>query len=456
MSTYFGFDDIEEEASRLFRSFDPLSGEETKFLQVKTRNAWNNAAISGQYQRPIGDIAYSKTTIGFSVFDAEFSKEDFTFTQISTAGFLESFTSPLIIENVLNEFSLKQDVDITLWETVQSFGISYHFFDGEYFEDSILRPATFLEDEAHKIDAYWHSRLALGSVAELDTGLRMHYFSNGEFLKWSPRIKTSFLPLESFRISAGFSRNFQFLNRVSFSNVLSSDVWVMVNQEQPPSEVEQYTAGLVFSPAGSFLIQVEGFLKYFDNLRLHEINTFSTANVLNPTPWFFDNEGKSEGIELSLLHNYKKLSFSHALALSRMEISNPEINNGDAFAAEWDRTWQYSFQAEIEFSKSFQANLGVVYATGAPDKLSQFEANKESRLGDYFRSDLGVTFTKPFGNALLNTGLSIYNLFDRNNPWYREQTFVLDSSQPSERLIAVPADVYDLGFQPSFFVRVSF
>jgi hypothetical protein len=56
------------------------------------------------------------------------------------------------------------------------------------------------------------------------------------------------------------------------------------------------------------------------------------------------------------------------------------------------------------------------------------------------------------GNRTIFEGnLFLFNLFNRNNVWYREISVALDTSQRlGSRTQTVPVDVYDLGFQPSF------
>jgi hypothetical protein len=50
----------------------------------------------------------------------------------------------------------------------------------------------------------------------------------------------------------------------------------------------------------------------------------------------------------------------------------------------------------------------------------------------------------------------VYNLTDRNNPWYREWIQTVDDSGIRPRLSPRQVDVYDLGFQPSVSVAVYF
>lgn len=457
LSGYFGFDDVEQNSRRLFRTFNSSNGSTTEFQPVSTQNNWYNGLGSVQYQVPLRPNLYQKTTVGFTTFGTEFDKDDFTYTQINnTNGALESFSSSLRVENVLNEVLIKHEYDHRIGRFINNFGVAYRYYSGEYFEDSFLRPNFFVEDDAQKIDAFFQTEFSLGQIANINTGVRGHYYSSGEYLDWSPRVKVKFIDDKPVSFGAGYSRNFQHVNRVSFSNVLTSDVWILVDEDQPPAETEQFTAGLYFGSGQHFGLQVEGYLKDFNFLRLHEIDTFSSATAFSSSPWFAGNSAEAKGVEISVFSSIGFLELNQGLSVSEMEIQNDNINNGEPFLADWDRTYQYTASAKVDITRSLGVFANFIYASGTPDKLAIFGNKRENRLGDYFRTDLRASYKKDFGKSTLIASFSVYNILDRDNPWYRELAFVLDQSGSVDRFEAVPTDVYDLGFQPSFSLNISF
>jgi len=424
LSGYIGFDDIQQNSLRLFRSFDAIDGSSTEFQPVQTENNWYNGVGSVQYHVPLRSNLYQKTTLGVSSFGTEFNKDDFTYTQISRKnGALESFTSSLKVENILNELLVKHQYDHQTGRFFNGFGVSYRYFENEYFEDSFLRPNLFIEEQAHKMDAFVQSGVQFGEIIELNAGIRGHYFSSGEYLDWSPRAKLKLLPNREISAGVGYSKNFQHVNRISFSNVLTSDVWILVNENQPPTETEQFTAGIYLDFSGKVAFQAEGYLKDFKFLRLHEIDTFSSANALGASPWFADNSAEARGLEFTLINVLGSFKITQGLTVSEMEIQNEDINNGEPFFAGWDRTYQYSATAMASITGHLSLSADFVYATGTPDKLAVFGNEKENRLGDYYRVDIGSNYEKKFKDTVVIVSLSVYNLLDRNNSWYRELTF---------------------------------
>ncbi|MEO9885031.1 MAG: hypothetical protein ABJR05_08770 [Balneola sp.] len=133
-----------------------------------------------------------------------------------------------------------------------------------------------------------------------------------------------------------------------------------------------------------------------------------------------------------------------------MKLKNENINNGEPFPADWDRTYQYSGTISFQIIDELSLKITQFYASGAPNKLAIFGADDKKRLDDYYRTDLSVDYRKALKKISLEFSISIYNLLNRENQWYREQSFILDKSGTVDQFLTVPSDVYDLGIQPSF------
>ena len=363
---------------------------------------------------------------------------------------------PFENRSILNEVKLQQSLDIFSDFLLWTVGGSYHYYKGEYFEDSFDRPGFFNQTTSHKADGYVQLDFTEIPKVDLFTGSRVHYYSNGNYLKWSPRVKAKLFPGSPVSLSAGYSRNFKFLNKVSLSNVVSSEVWVLSSNEHPPSSVDYYSAGIYIKPFPETHFQIEGYIKDFENVRLHEINTFSLSNTFSELPWFAENDGYGQGLEFFLSNRFKWLTLSQSFTISSMELQNPAINEGESFFVDWDRRYNYTNTLEIYPNNSLSLFLSWTYATGTPNKLAVFGPDNQERLGDYMRTDATVEYKKELSFGDMEVSFSVYNLFDRNNPWYRELSFVIDQSGARNRLRTTPVEVFDLGFQPSFNVSLSF
>ncbi|HKL19974.1 MAG TPA: TonB-dependent receptor [Halalkalibaculum sp.] len=457
LSGYFGQDNTEQQSNRVFRSFDSSNGNRIELRAVETDNSWSNAVGSIQYHSPLSSTAYSYSSAGLSIYDTDFGKDDFTYTRFNeVTGSFQLFTFPLEIKSIINEIKAEQRIDFSLWNATWTFGGSYHYYSGEYFEDSFDRPGFFTQTTAHRVDAYAQVDLTKIKWIDLFGGNRTHFYSNGNYLEFSPRFKATFFPDSKISASAGYSKNYQFLNQISLSNIISSDIWILANDLQPPAAVDYYSAGLYFKPFSHTHFQIEAYRKEYKNMRLHEINTFSLNNTFSSSPWFSDNSGEGEGIELYLKNRFRNFALSQSFTISKMELQNPVINNGDPFYVDWDRRYRYNSTLEVYPAANLSVFLSWMYATGTPNKLAVFGPANDQRLEDYMRADLSLEYRKKFKAATLKTTFSVYNLTDRNNPWYRELSLVIDQSSSQNRFLNVPVEVYDLGIQPSFNISVNF
>jgi hypothetical protein len=457
ISGYWGGDDTRQQSNRLYRSFSTNNPDNLQERNVSTTNDWQNAAGSIKYQRWFGDQLYSKTTVGTSIYETSFSKDDFTYIDIAqTQGALQAFVFPFENQSVLNEIKAEQQLQLSTEHWFGTSGISYHYYLGEYLEDSFERPGYFSSQSSHQIDTYFQLDYSGIKLVDLFGGMRLHYYSNGKFLRWSPRAKITLFPDSNLSLSGGYSKNHQFLNKISLSNTVTSDIWILASNNQPPTSVDYFSAGIYYAPADWLYIQTEAYHKEFNNLRLHEINTFSLSNTFNNNPWYLQNNGTGKGLEFLLRNQFKYITINQTVALSEITLSNPEINNGTSFYADWDRTYRYTVSAELKPATNFSLYLSWIYASGTPNKLATFGPHNEQRLGNYYRTDISAEYSRSIGEADLTFSFTVYNLLDRKNPWYRDLSFVIDQSSPQNQFRSVPVDIYDIGIQPSFNIGVKF
>ena len=459
ISGYLGLDDTRQEANRLFRSFNTQNNTNFENRPVSTDNEWSNFAGSIKYQKSFSSRLYSTTMAGISVYQTDYKKDDFTFNRFDEgSNALQAFTFPFENESVLNEVKFEQTVYYNAPNILYSVGGQYQFYKGEYREDSFNRPGFFDRTTAHKLDGYLQAELQNITYVDLFAGTRFHYYSNGDFLKWSPRFKIRLLPDGPVSIGGGVSRNFQFLNQVSLSNITTSDIWILADAQQAPASVDYYTAGIYVQQIPKTYIQIEAYLKDYKNLRLHELNTLSLSNTFSALPWFSENSGQGKGIEFFLKNSFDELSasLSHTLTVASMEMQNPVLNDGEPFFVDWDRRYQYRATFDVQPIPNLDIHLSWMFATGKPNTLATFGPENVERLGNYQRADASIIYQKGTSFGKIKAGASFYNLFDRDNPWYRELAFVLNDTAPRPRLNNLPVDVFDLGFQPSFNLSVHF
>jgi len=486
---YIGGDRTSHGAERLM----PLrAGQDSTGLLVRrpvqTRNRWGNEAASIQDQRSLKNGAYAHTLFAVSSYRSSYSKDDFVYQRPVSPGpgagngrnsgngqntgqqpgqgipadsllkstFLDSFAN----DNDLLEIKLYQRFDVTpsfpgLWSAGYSIQ-RYNFF---YSEESAGHENFSQTRKSTQIDFFAQYDLSESSAYTLQAGLRSHYYSNGAYLRLSPRLRIRLFPQSPLSIGLGASRNHQFLHRLYLEHATSTDIWTLSTVDEAPGSVDHYTAGLYARLPGSTFLQVEGYYKSYINLRLHEIQ--AAHRPIEPSslflaPWLHDNKANGKGLEVMLRARLGDLLWTNSYTLAEMKIQNVRINRGQPFYAQWDRKHQFSSHLEGSFNNGLSWHLSWYFATGIPNALYGSHPSEPKRLADYHRMDISIQYQYEFQGITIKSKASMFNLYDRQNPWYRTPLPVVDTRQAPRTLQFTNVDVYDLGFQPSFELSFTF
>jgi outer membrane receptor for ferrienterochelin and colicin len=440
-----------------------LRNQTDQFSLYDTQNRWNSGSASAIYRHSFDQTLTSETRIGMSAYQSYFDKEDFQYQfrfndRESNIRVDTSFIAPITLENELQEFSLSHSFRQQLQNHTLEFGFSYRDFDVTYTENSLQQLSFLSRRTSQLVDLFQQLDLNPSAELKINIGNRLHYFSNGQFLRWSPRLKIEYAASDQVVLSSGYSRNYQFINKLQFYNITSSDFWTLANEDQPPSYVDYLTAGIHLRNFYPVQIQVEGFLKKFRNLRFHELNSglISSSFKNDDVPWFYNNTGLGRGVETLVRIPFSRLQWTGSYTWSAVELRNPEINEGKYYYADWDRQHQLNIAGEWQIGKEFKAFLSWMYATGAPNRIDVKRYINSPRLSDYSRTDVSISYENQFAFGRLKGSLSIYNVFDRDNAWYSEIQKV--SVELPNRTVrgSVRTNVFDLGFHPSFSLSAHF
>ncbi|MDH3732038.1 MAG: hypothetical protein OEU54_00830, partial [Gemmatimonadota bacterium] len=160
--------------------------------------------------------------------------------------------------------------------------------------------------------------------------------------------------------------------------------------------------------------------------------------------------GRGYGFEALLRKNRGKLqgwaSYTYANADQRspgITPADPGINDGQWYAAPYDRTQDITFTGIYPLSDSWTLGANFVYASGLPTTypasryefggviLSEFGPRNAERLPAYHRLDL--SFTKKFTKNELQFGIfNVYNRFNAQALSFRQSQdtpFVTEAAQ---------------------------
>jgi len=196
------------------------------------------------------------------------------------------------------------------------------------------------------------------------------------------------------------------------------------------------------------LIGIEFFLKEMQNLTRYGdeelIDISENSNWESQIPV---GEGRAYGMEVTLNKSYGKTNFNLAYTLSWSDRQFDQLNNGDRFRFRFDRrhilhaSIVHKINPNLDFAVNWQYASGtpVTMPSGAryfeysengtdPTVVLVYEGINNAMLPDYHRLDFGFNFRNNYswGSSVFTIGL--YNVYNRQNAFYRE--VVVDLADP--------------------------
>ncbi len=462
---YLGGDRTRHDDQRL--NILPGNPNRTTLQNVVTQNRWGNKAGSLHFHRALGSNLYGYTLLGLSRYRSTYAKDDFLYQerpnqngQPNGQSPNEPFLAAFAQDNDLREWKWAQHVEgalprLGLW----SVGYAVHHYTMDYTQQSAIRSDFRLHRTGMQADAFAQYEHRATDALHLDAGVRSHYFSQGRLFRLSPRLSARILPDRKLSFGAGFSRNHQFLHRLSLTETSSAAVWIMSGERLQPTAVNYGTAGLYARPSPGLSVQVEAYTKDYDHLWEHEINTRRRPRLNQelPFPWETNYTARSRGVEVMAQFRRNGFRWTNSYARSKTELQHPSVNRNTPFPADWDRPHQFTTAVQGPLGTHLTWHLTWLYASGAPNTLAHTTPNEPDRLDAYHRMDLSVAYQQRWHPLGLEARFSIFNVYDRDNPWYRSALQVLRAlpNAPLERRF-INVDVYDLGIQPSFNLTLTF
>ncbi len=436
---------------------------------------WGNLGGSAKWSRQWNDRLYSNFLVSATdYFNIRNSERGFTSTDDgNTSGFLgTSFKS--VEDNNVSDFTVRLDNEWKLSNIHKlSFGLWYSDVNTSFLmtrNDSL----TILDRNSgsSQLALYFSDKIKMFSPLTVDIGGRLTGYEGTGSLYFEPRFSAIYSLTNNFRLKGSWGQYYQFINHITNENVLEGtrDFWMVADEYLKPGFATHYILGAEFQ-TNDYLFSIEGYYKDLENLvefnqristsRGREPGTAPTTLVEEN---FFIGNGYSKGIEFLIQKKAGDFNGWISYTLGQVEYTFPEFNDGLAFPASHDRRHEVNLVAAYKIG-NWNLSASWVYATGkaytAPESqyyLTMLDGDEyaythvsdknTNRLPDYHRLDLSGTYSFNFKTYSGDVGLSIYNLYDNKNVWYREYDL--------ETTPIVVTDVTMLGITPTLFIKLYF
>jgi outer membrane cobalamin receptor len=467
--------------SRLHASF--FIGDDKIHGQVHTVSSLNediNLGFANKWGNMVGALRWN-----YELTPKLFMNLSANYTQYNNniVGSVEKFATPndpnaSTMEGDYNsgikEATFKADFDLTPTpEHLVKFGTSAtrHWFTPEvasasinYFDSIQMNQALHIDTNimsgtipANEFVLYGEDDWSITETVKLNYGLHLSAFHvSGETYKSiQPRLSGRVMLSDDLSVKAGYARMTQYVHLLSTTSVtLPTDLWVPVTDRVEPMISDQFAAGVCYSRSGIADFSIEAYYKRMDNLIEYKDGATFFGSSENWENLVYSGRGWSYGVEFLIQREVGDLTgwigYTWSRTMHQFDRPGQMLNGGKAFPAKYDRRHDLSIVLSYKLSPTVDLSATWVFSTGNaaslatetypvaaedPDaydddaaaptgSINVIEGRNNYRMPNYHRLDLGANFHRKFKRARRTISVSIYNVYNRQNPYmlYRSRT----------------------------------
>ncbi|GAB2973822.1 TonB-dependent receptor [Mucilaginibacter puniceus] len=270
---------------------------------------------------------------------------------------------------------------------------------------------------------------ANGTVASSETK------SSGDVVKsyinLEPRFSASYSVNEQTSVKASYNRNTQNIHIISNSTSSNpTDLYVLSSNNIKPQIADQVSLGYFKNFADNlYEFSVETYYKALQNQIDYKNGAQLIAND-NVESQLLYGIGRAYGAEFFFKKRYGKFNGWVGYTLSKTERKFDQINNGNYFAAKYDRTHDISLVGIYKLNNRWTFSATFVYGTGnavtypngkytvAGVTTYYYSQRNADREPANHRLDIGATWEgKEHKKYHSSWSFGIYNLYNRKNPY---------------------------------------
>lgn len=331
--------------------------------------------------------------------------------------------------------------------------------------DTILGPSRRIVSD--EMAAYFEDDIRFNTRLRMNLGFRLSsYLVNGKaYLAPEPRASLRYSINANLAFKTSYAFMNQYLHMLSNSGLgLPIDLWFPSTENLGPQSAHQVTAAFVRTIRDNWEVSLEGYYKYLNNVIDYKEGSDFLDVQNNWESRVEQGIGQNYGLEFLVQKKFGSARgwLGYTLAWNRRKFNN--INQGNWFYSRYDRRHQINLSASIPYSSRSTFSINIVYGSGYPITFPYgryFDANGQVvfdyqqkngyRLRSYFRIDVGYSNTKENTSGLKQEFiLAVYNVLNRNNPYYMYISFDPQTGAPSAKEVSL------IPFFPSITYRLSF
>lgn len=413
--------------------------------------SWGNLTSVLRWNHEFSQKLFSNVTLNYSQY------------KFLTAVSQESTETPPNQDPIHNSFNLNYFSGIKDWSTridfdyvpsprhFLKFGANaiWHTFEpgATQFQSkqaSFELDTTFNNEKipAYEFAIYVEDDVKITNQLKANIGVHASAFSVRDEFYYSvqPRVSARYLINEFMSVKASYAMMAQYIHLLTNSGVgLPTDLWVPATDNVLPQNSHQVAGGFATTVKDLLEVSIEGYYKVMNNIIEFKPGTSFIGSEAGWEEKVASGTGWSYGGELFLQKKTGNTTGWVGYTLSWTEREFEEINFGERFPYKYDRRHDISVAISHEFNDKWEMSGTWVYGTGnattlplaryqaagglsgpfgySEDIYSYGERNSY-RMAAYHRMDFGVTYNKETKWGGYSFNLSVYNLYNRKNPFF--------------------------------------
>jgi hypothetical protein len=433
LSFYLGNDKL-----KIKQVSDFESGGHSEMLNY---SKWGNIGGAFRWNHIFGPRMFLNTILGLSTYHYKNGLENVV--EIDT---IQQHVTNDFVSNV-NDYFFKLEPEFQICEFwkidfgSQSILHTFHPGSIDYskkFTNTENIENTFKNDDVIAFENSIYLENHIDILKKINTNLGVHYSNykirdGKEYSSLEPRVILNYNVFRDISMKASYTVMKQYIHFLTYSGTgMPSDFWMPSTDNVHPQNSSQFAVGVAVSLFDDLLeASLESYYKTMDDLIAFRAGESMFASSQNWEDKIEKNgTGYSKGVELLLQKQQGKTSGWLSFAIAKSERKFENLNNGNPFPYKYDRRYEISLVLVQQIKKGITFSATWDFGTGYPvtiplEKYNSFDEEvwiytdiNSFRMNNYHRLDIGVNFTKKtkWGERIWN--ISIYNVYNRKNPYY--------------------------------------
>ncbi len=297
----------------------------------------------------------------------------------------------------------------------------------------------------HETNFYVEDNFIINRFIKANAGLHYSaYFVQKRFYhSLQPRLNIRFLLNEHLSLKAGYAYMNQYIHLLSGSSImLPTDLWVPATKRVKPLNSHQVSTGIFYELKNIADFSVEAYYKSLSNLVEYKDGASFIGSNAGWEDKIVSGRGWSYGIEFLVQRSFEKttgwLGYTWSKSERLFDRAGEELNFGKVFPAKYDRRHDISITVSHKFNDKIDISGNWLFSTGHcgtletqeypaavipgadnhyDPPLNYISKRNNYRYENYHRLDFGINFHKQKRHGTRTWNISVYNMYNRLNPF---------------------------------------